>query len=323
MKKLKKIFLILLILFLIPLFWINPPVLFTPSPETEISVDIDLLKKHTEKLVYTSPPRNSQNITSLNSISSYIEEYFNEYCEDISLQKFFVQGEEYQNVICSFGLEHEERMIIGAHYDVHGNLPGADDNASAVAGLLELVRLMGIQQSELSHRVDFVAYTLEEMPNFRTETMGSMVHAKSLREEGIDIKLMISLEMIGYFSDEPNSQKFPIEAMKTVYSSTGNFIAVIGEMKQSPFITGRVKKLMSGASSLPVESINAPRELVPDVERSDHSSFWDYNYPAIMITDTSYLRNPNYHKTTDTIDTLDFEKMGEVVKGVYAVVVGY
>ncbi len=144
--------------------------------------------------------------------------------------------------------------------------------------------------------------------------MGSYTYAKSLSEAGIRVRAMISLEMIGYYSDRRGSQKYPVFFLKWFYPDTGNFIAVVGKWGQGDLVA-RVKKALS-KGSVPVESIAAP-PFLPGVDFSDHQSFWQFDYNAVMVTDTAFYRNRNYHKATDTIGTIDFNRMAEVVKGVY------
>jgi hypothetical protein len=146
--------------------------------------------------------------------------------------------------------------------------------------------------------------------------MGSAVHASSLAGSKAQVSGMICLEMLGYFSDEPGSQAFPAPGMGLLYPSRGNFIAVVGN-GSSWWFTRNVKARMDGAIGLPVRSINAPA-LVPGVDFSDHYNFWKHGWNAVMITDTAFYRNPNYHEVTDTPDTLDYERMAHAVTGVYA-----
>ena len=236
-------------------------------------------------------------------------------------QQYEVNGATYQNIIGSIGPETASRLIVGAHYDVCGEQAGADDNASAVAGLLEIARLIQVQQPELKQRIDFVGYTLEEPPYFGSKHMGSAVHAKSLNDNNIDVKGMICLEMIGYFSEEENSQDYPIGFLKWFYPNKGNFIAVIGKLGQGQVVR-QVKKSMKQVADIDVRSINAPRSLV-GIDFSDHRNYWKYDYPAVMINNTAFYRNKNYHETSDTIGTLDFDKMTEVVRGAYWAVVNF
>jgi Zn-dependent M28 family amino/carboxypeptidase len=148
--------------------------------------------------------------------------------------------------------------------------------------------------------------------------MGSAVHAKALKAEGVKLRAMFSLEMIGYFTDRSDSQAFPAPGLSLIYPSTGNFIAVVGKIGQSGLVR-RIKRAMSEAGPLPVHSIAAPRFL-PGVDLSDHASYWNQGYPAVMITDTAFFRNPHYHRRTDTPETLDYDRMAKVVEGVFAAV---
>ena len=204
-------------------------------------------------------------------------------------------------------------MIVGAHYDVCGNQPGADDNASAIAGLLEIARFAKKHESELPYRVDFVAYALEEPPFFGTAQMGSYVHAEFLHNNNVNIKGMICLEMIGFFTDKENSQSYPLAILRLFHPSTGNFIGVVSNFRSSSF-AAQVAKHM-GATSVDVRTLKAP-SFVTGVDFSDHRNYWKFGYDAVMITDTAFYRNLNYHQETDLMNTLDFDKMREVIKGV-------
>ncbi|MDQ7055554.1 MAG: M28 family peptidase [Persephonella sp.] len=277
---------------------------------------VERLKEDVSFLSSLRPFRNYMNIDSLNRSAEYIYRRMENYADSVSFQKFKVEGRTYKNVIGAINLHNSKRIVIGAHYDVAGNTPGADDNASGVAGLLEILRILS--KNRPSCRVDFAAYTLEEPPFFGTKFMGSFVHASSLFKEKADITVMISLEMIGYFSDEPRSQQFPLPFFRLFYPDRGNFIGVVGKIGQSR-ITKKIRNLMRRGSSIPVYSINAP-VLLPGVDFSDHRNFWHFGYNAVMITDTAFYRNPYYHTRGDTIATLNFEKMYQVVKGIsYAV----
>jgi len=272
---------------------------------------------HTDVEFLTSlqPARNYENLASLNKAADYIHAELAKLGVVVQEQKFRVEGQEYRNIIASFGPATAERLIVGAHYDVCGDQPGADDNASAVAGLLETARLLHAQAPTLKHRVDFVAFSLEEPPFFATEHMGSAVHAKSVHAEKAAVRAMICYEMIGYFRDEPGSQRFPNPELAKLFPNTGNFITVVGRLGQEAF-TQQMKTLMLAHSTIDVQSINLPATQSL-ASLSDHRNYWHYGYPAVMINDTSFLRNPNYHQPTDTIDTLDFRRMAEVVNGVY------
>lgn len=233
-------------------------------------------------------------------------------------QSYGVGDREFRYFVAHYGVEEGPVLVVGAHYDVCGEQPGADDNASAVAGLLELARMLERHQPTVRHRLELALWPLEEPPNFRTPAMGSAVHANTLALRGTDVRGMISLEMIGYFSDEPGSQTFPAPGMSLLYSSRGDSIVAVGNTS-SWWFTRRVKARMAGSTALPVRSINAPT-FVPGIDFSDHLNFWQRGWKAVMITDTAFYRNPNYHEPTDTPDTLDYERMAHVVTGVYAAI---
>jgi hypothetical protein len=158
-----------------------------------------------------------------------------------------------------------------------------------------------------------------EPPNFATENMGSVKHAHALRKRGAHVRAMLSLEMIGAFSDAPGSQHFPSPLMGLVYPTTGNFITLVGRTGDRELVR-RVKASMMGATDLPVQSLNGPT-FVQGVDWSDHRSYWAEGFPALMVTDTSFLRNPRYHTLEDTWDTLDYARMAKVVRATFAATV--
>lgn len=273
------------------------------------------LEKHVIKLSKEFVPRDWTHPEILHAAASYIRDEFRRASSRVEFQTFQVQGQEYHNVIAEFGTSDSAgTIIVGAHYDADGAFPAADDNASGVAGLLELSRLLALHPPP--GKVLLVAYALEEMPFFKTEFMGSMVHASSLQKAGEPVHLMISLEMIGYFSDAPGSQSYPLPLLHLFYPSRGDFIAVVGPLSLSPG-TVQLKRAFRRSVELPVHSINAPA-FVPGVDFSDHQSFWVHGFDAVMITDTAFFRNHAYHTAADTAERLDYERMAQVVSGVYA-----
>jgi Zn-dependent M28 family amino/carboxypeptidase len=224
-----------------------------------------------------------------------------------------VNGVEYKNVVATIGLKKKERIIVGAHYDVAGDQEGADDNASGIVGLLELARL--ISRDTLSNRIDFVAYSLEEPPFFRTEQMGSFIHAKSLYENKERIRGMICLEMIGYFDENKNSQDYPIGFLKLFYGNKGDYITVVQKFGNGRF--GRqIKRKMKGQDLIRTKSFKSFKSL-PGVDFSDHLNYWKFDFSAVMITNTAFYRNKNYHQVTDKMETLDVNKMSKVIDEVY------
>lgn len=295
--------------------WIKQPFTFNHTHRQIPKVDTEQLKKDVETLSTTYAGRNFWDVSSLNQAADYIEQQFSESTQNIKRQSYTVEGEQFHNIIATFGATEGNPIIIGAHYDAFEKTAGADDNASGVAGLLALAKMFKAHPPKVP--VQLIAYTLEEPPNFRTDAMGSRHHAKWLVENNIKPELVVVLEMIGYFSDQPNSQEYPIEQLKWLYPNTGNFIAVVGHLIGTSEVR-LVKSAMQSAANLPVQSINAP-SLLAGVDFSDHASYWDYDIPAVMVTDTSFYRNKNYHKPTDTAEKLDYQRMAQVVQGVFAV----
>ncbi len=271
------------------------------------------------ELTSITPARNHQNLGSLNYIAGCIAFELSKLSCRVDSQKYLVGEREYKNIVATFGDIHKERIVIGAHYDVCGDQPGADDNASAVAGLLEIARLIHQLRPTLRCGIELVAYTLEEPPYFASSHMGSAVHAGSLAAAKANVKAMICLEMIGYFSEELHSQHFPFGPMKYFYPTTGNFITVVGKLSQRSFLQ-TFAGYMRQAGTIHVQVFAAPA-LMPAIGLSDHRNYWAQGFQALMVNDTSFFRNPHYHRKTDTIHTLDFNKMAEVVKGVYWAIV--
>ncbi len=209
-------------------------------------------------------------------------------------------------------------LIIGAHYDTILNSPGADDNASAVAALLELARWIGPRlpaRGAARARLQLVAYDLEE-----GGLVGSFVHGRELRRAGTEVRGMISLEMLGYTDSRPGSQGLPPD-LAHLYPNVGNFIGIVGN-EASQGLLQVVTEAMKSVPGLPVEFLAVPGDgmMVPQTRLSDHASFWDQGFPALMITDTSFFRNPHYHRTSDTPETLDYPFLAKVTAGVCAAV---
>ncbi|WP_034040591.1 M28 family peptidase [Wocania ichthyoenteri] len=265
------------------------------------------------KITQTPKSRNYQNIKSLNIVANYIKSELTKVCDSVIFQPYKVNGAIYKNVIGSIGMEHKKRIIIGAHYDVCGNQQGADDNASGVVGLLELARLLSKEQ--LKYRIDFVAYTLEEPPFFRTKQMGSYVHANYLHTNNIPVKGMICIEMIGYYSQKKGSQNYPIPEMTIEYGTIADFITVVQSEKSGAF-GKQIELLMKKQQTIKTKSFQGS-SLVAGVDFSDHLNYWNFNYPAVMITNTAFYRNKNYHTQNDTIETLDIDKMSAVIEQLF------
>tara|TARA_R110002096_G_scaffold374692_5_gene568413 strand:- start:257 stop:1303 length:1047 start_codon:yes stop_codon:yes gene_type:complete len=209
----------------------------------------------------------------------------------------------------------DEIVVVGAHYDTVTGCPGANDNGTGVVALLSLAQALAGEQQERTVR--FVAFVNEEPPYFHTESMGSLVHARGCRERDENIVAMISLETIGCYTNAPSSQKIP-EGLEGEFPTVGNFLAFVGN-SSSQFLADSARSAFMSASGIPALAGGYP-ETVPGVAWSDHWSFWQAGYPAIMVTDTAPYRYAHYHKPTDTIDKVDFDKLEDAVKGLEAVV---
>ncbi|MEG3837017.1 M28 family peptidase [Microcoleus sp. MON2_D6] len=203
--------------------------------------------------------------------------------------------------------KQEKPIVIGAHYDTVPGSPGADDNATGVAVLLELAR--DIASGPLKYPVQLVAFDMEEYGY-----LGSSHHAAKYKQQQKSIRLMISLEMLGYCNHNPNSQSYPA-GLKYFYPNSGNFIALIGTLRTVPDLINLSGKIRQ--SGQPCEWLPVPNRglIVPDTRRSDHVPFWDNGYPAIMVTDTANMRNPHYHRESDRIETLDLDFLAGVCQG--------
>jgi Zn-dependent M28 family amino/carboxypeptidase len=268
------------------------------------------LRRHVFELAGKIGERNYLKMPYLHLARDYIEAQLADTGLAVEKRPYRVQGMEFENVVGTLPGRSAETLVVGAHYDTVPGSPGADDNASGVAALLELARMFGRKPG--NRTVRFVGFVNEEMPFFLSPDRGSRIYAKECRQAGDLISGMISLEMVGYFRDEPGSQRYPFP-LNFFYPSTGNFIGVVGNFRSRAL----VRSLVGGfrrAGKFPVESVAAFKGIT-GVGLSDHASFWEQGWPAAMITDTSFFRTPNYHTGSDTPDTLDYPRMAHVVEG--------
>lgn len=315
MKVIKRILAYLLgaILLLITVFAIqNYPAYSKPKQLSQLS-DTGHIRLCLESVLNTQKPRNYRNPEILDTVAERIRLKFLQSTSRASFQEYKVGKTVYKNIIASFGPETGERVIVGAHYDVCGDQDGADDNASGVAGILELSRLL--KSANLKYRIDLVAYSLEEPPFFDTRNMGSYIHAKFLSDSKIPVKGMVSLEMIGYFSDEDGSQNYPIGILKWIYGDKGDYITIVQKSLCGEFAK-EYKEVAFKNNSISTKSFRSPA-ILGGVRLSDHLNYWKFGYSAIMVTNTAFFRNNNYHQTTDKLATLDIQKMALVIDGVY------
>lgn len=261
------------------------------------------------------------NPSGLLRAADFIEEFFSRTGLSVSRQTFRVEGIDCHNIeavphdFC--GLQ-EPHWILGAHYDSAPGTLGADDNTSAVAILLETARLLA-QSSNPPRNIRFVAFTNEEPPHFMKESMGSRIHATSCRKNGDNLQGMLCLESLGYYSNEPDSQDLAtrygmpenaedLMSSRGIIPTTGNFIAIVGDKSSESLLT-RFDAAFSPGLSMPALPL-----VRPEMRFSDHLCYWNEGFPALMLTDTALFRNPNYHRPTDTVETLDFEAMASITQ---------
>lgn len=284
------------------------------EPETHAR---NRLETHVAVLCNEIGPRNYRHCRALNQAADYIESVFEESGYAPVCQEFTVYQKNYANIIAELAgtSRQDEIIVIGAHYDTVSNVPGADDNASAVAMLLELAGLL--KGADPARTIRFVAFANEEPPFFGTSDMGSAVYARACKARKDNIAAMICLESVGYYSDRPGSQRLPFP-LGLFYPSRGDFIAFVGNLR-SAGLTRRCVESFRRQTKFPCEGGAVPA-FIPGVAWSDQRSFWKQGYPAVMVTDTALYRNPNYHTISDESGTLKYESMARVTHGVFKVV---
>jgi Zn-dependent M28 family amino/carboxypeptidase len=285
-------------------------------PDTRV-VLTENLKRHVYKLSAEIGNRSFSEYENLQAAADYITAQFATYGYAVQFHDYTILSKTARNIIAvkKGSSDRGDEIIVAAHYDSCLN-PGADDNASGIAVLLELARIIVDSYTDCSIR--FIAFTNEEPPFFHTETMGSRVYVKEAVKRRDDIKAVIVLEMVGYYSDQPDSQSYP-PLLGPFYPNKGNFIAVVGNFG-SHWLVNSIVSSFKEQSSLPIEALVAP-SFIPGVDFSDHWSFWQEGYAAVMITDTAFYRNPFYHTFLDTYEKLNYQAMSEVVTGLTAVLV--
>ena len=233
---------------------------------------------------------------------------------DVAAQRFFALKHEVRNIEVEIagGARKQEIVVLGAHYDSVWGAPGANDNGSGVAALLELARLLRGAAPERTLRL--VWFVNEEPPYFQGDDMGSRRYARRMRERGEQVAAMLSLETIGWYSDRPASQRYPFP-LAFFYPSQGNFIAFVSNLGSRALMHEAVAAFRRHAQ-FPSEGVAAPA-FIPGVDWSDHASFWGEGYPALMLTDTALYRYPWYHDPGDTPDKVDYGRLARIVSGLH------
>ncbi|QDG49558.1 M28 family peptidase [Persicimonas caeni] len=274
------------------------------------------LRTHVEVLAADYPERNFTNVEQYRGAEAYLVGELKGIGYEVTFEEV-ENAKGARNIIAERegATRPDEVIVVGAHYDAEHTNPGADDNASGTAGVVELARRFA--ERTPARTIRFVLFVNEEPPFFRTENMGSHVHAQNARERGDNIVLMMSLEMLGYYDDAPGSQRYH-SFLKYFYPDRGNFIAFVSSLGNRAELRRSIAVFREQAK-FPSEGLAAP-EGFSGIDLSDHMPFWNADYPALMVTDTAFLRNTNYHKETDTPDSLDYERFARVVDGLEPVV---
>ncbi len=286
---------------------------------TELTHIASNAKRIVTTLAGDYPSRHGLNPEVLKATAAFIEKELRRIGYEVESHYYDSNGLKVRNLVVEQkGADPlKPAIILGAHYDTVLGTPGADDNASGVAGLIELARLL--KGTSNTRTIRFVAFPHEEPPYFYTGLMGSRQYAGMLKRSGEKVLVMICLEMLGYAGEAyPQSYPAPLMRLLVRYPRYGNFIGLVGNIRSLGMMSV-VRKAMRTHCKVGVESLSAPGFISP-LFLSDHSSFWKEGFPALMVTDTAFLRNPHYHLPSDTPETLNYEFLALVVKGLCATV---
>ncbi len=275
------------------------------------------IQTHVQVLAGDIGGRNAIRADGLQKAAEYIESQLRSFGYTPRVQPFSFGGQAFENIeVEKQGSRNpKEIVVVGAHYDTVGGLPGANDNASGVAACLELARLFA--KGGETRTLRWLFFTNEEPPYFQTHGMGSYVYAKRCRERSENIVAMLSLETIGYYSDLPGSQSYPV-GFHPGYPNRGDFLGFVADLKSALLLRSALKSFRR-ATSLPAEGSAAPA-FIPGIGWSDQWSFWQFGYHALMLTDTAPYRYPHYHTAEDTPEKLDYERLARAFTGIAAVV---
>jgi Zn-dependent M28 family amino/carboxypeptidase len=287
-------------------------------PLTSLQQDLRArLRQHVETLSVTIGPRNIDHKANLDKASKFIGQELTAMGYKVERQSYSARGNTFENLSVEITGKQRPKdiVVVGAHYDSAFDSPAANDNGSGVAATLELARAYADRQPARTLR--FVFFANEEPPFNWKDDMGSLVYAKGCKERQEKIIAMMSLETIGYYSDEPNSQRYP-EPLDKLYPNRGNFVAFVGNLNSRELVRGAIRSFRR-QNQFPSEGAALPNTL-PGVGWSDHWSFWQVGYPAIMITDTAPFRYPNYHTSEDLPSKIEFDRLTQVVAGIDTVI---
>src|SRR4051794_9121502 len=272
----------------------------------------DHLREHVTTLSQQIGERNLQHYDHLEAAAAYIRHYLESLDYQVVEEDYTVQGKTVRNIFVNAegSTKGQGIVVIGAHYDTVPGSPGADDNGSGVAAVLELARIL--KNESPTRPIMLAFFPNEEPPYFQTADMGSVHLAHSLEQKFQKVTAMISVESIGYYSDQPHSRRYPA-GIASFYPDAGNFIAFVGDLHSRALLQTAIAEFR-GSTHFPSEGASLPAWM-KGVGWSDHWAFWQGGFPAIMVTDTALFRNPNYHTPGDTADKLDYDRMARVVVG--------
>jgi Zn-dependent M28 family amino/carboxypeptidase len=275
------------------------------------------LRRHIDALASQIGDKNIFNHHNLSDAADYIESALTDANCSPRRQDYQAEGKTCSNLEVQLTGQKfpDQIVVIGAHYDSVYGSPGANDNCSAVAANLALARRF--KDTKTDRTLRFVFFANEEMPFFQSDLMGSRVYAKSCRDKNENIVAMLSIETIGYYTDTPNSQKYPFP-FSIFYPSTGDFLGFVSNTRSKDLLHSAISSFRKNCK-FPSQGGAIP-EFVPGINWSDHDSFWHYNYPAIMVTDTAPYRYPYYHSPDDTIDKICFDHLARVTSGLQSVI---
>ena len=277
------------------------------------------LRNHLQILTKTIGERSVAMLWNLGKSAEYIESVHRQIGLEPRREKYSYRGTEVANIVADLDFTGGKKKVflLGAHYDSVRGTVGADDNASSVAVQLEVARALSALGHDPSGHltVRFVSFALEEPPAYGTRKMGSRVYARKAKLDGERLDGMICLEMVGYTCSEPGCQAYPFPLMFRNYPKEGNYIGIVGNYRSRTF-TRAIHEAFKKNQALPALTLTIPWSgyLLPSVRLSDHAPFWDKGYKAVMITDTAFYRNPHYHRRSDTMETLDFGFMAQLVR---------
>ncbi len=287
----------------------------SPLSEEEAATGANL-EKHIDQLSGDIGERNLWRFEALQAAADHVFGTFRSYGYAPLTQEFSVGDKVVKNIEAVLpGAGQSSAVVVGAHYDTVPGSPGANDNATGVAAVLELARLL--KPVEPRREIRLLAFVNEEQPFFATDGMGSWRYARRCAARGEMVSAMLSLETIGHYSDEPGSQHYPFP-FGLFYPHRGNFIAFVGNLRSGLLVRKMVASFRRNAR-FPSEAVAAPGWMT-GIGWSDHWAFWKAGYPAVMVTDTALFRYPEYHTAADTQEVVDAERLARVVHGLAAVV---